>query len=152
MRSVVNSWVARSAQVPGAEAMRRVFAYHEIIRSPETASDVFDPTRCDVIYEGRYSSDFYSWVSPHGRTTSIALGTTRKGFWSRQATGALRKSLGLARAETIRCEGAPLPLQPLERRDNGRDLLLAGDAAGVVAPSSGKGISCAMTGGRLAAV
>jgi len=146
-----NSQVAKAAAVPGAEAMRRVFAYHEIVRSPSEANEVFDPTRCDVIYEGRYSPDFYSWVFPHGATTSIGLGTAEKGFSLRRATGELRRSLGLDTAETIRCEGAPIPLQPLKRWDNGRDVLLAGDAAGVVAPSSGEGIFYAMTGGRLAA-
>ncbi len=34
--------------------------------------------------------------------------------------------------------------------DNRRYVLLAGDAAGVVAPASGEGISCAMVGGRFA--
>ena len=52
---------------------------------------------------------------------------------------------------TIREEGAPIPLKPLPRWDNGKDVILAGDAAGVVAPSSGEGIFYAMTGGRLAA-
>ena len=51
----------------------------------------------------------------------------------------------------FRSEGAPLPLKPLKRWDNGRDVLLAGDAAGVVAPASGEGIYYAMLGGRLAA-
>ena len=53
--------------------------------------------------------------------------------------------------ETVRREGAPIPLRPLKRWDNGRDIVLAGDAAGVVAPASGEGIYYAMTGGRLAA-
>jgi geranylgeranyl reductase len=39
----------------------------------------------------------------------------------------------------------------LARWDNGRDVVLAGDAAGVVAPASGEGIFYAMTGGREAA-
>jgi geranylgeranyl reductase len=42
-------------------------------------------------------------------------------------------------------------MKPLGRWDNGRDVVLAGDAAGVVAPASGEGIYYAMTGGRLAA-
>jgi geranylgeranyl reductase len=42
-------------------------------------------------------------------------------------------------------------LRPLKRWDDGRNVLLAGDAAGVVAPASGEGIYYAMTGGRLAA-
>jgi geranylgeranyl reductase len=51
----------------------------------------------------------------------------------------------------VRTEGAPIPLKPLKRWDNGRDVLLAGDAAGVVAPSSGEGIYYAMVCGREAA-
>jgi geranylgeranyl reductase len=42
-------------------------------------------------------------------------------------------------------------MKPLKRWDNGRDVLLAGDAAGVVAPASGEGIYYAMIGGRFAA-
>jgi geranylgeranyl reductase len=42
-------------------------------------------------------------------------------------------------------------LKPLKRWDNGRDVVLAGDAAGVVAPASGEGIYYAMVGGRYAA-
>jgi geranylgeranyl reductase len=53
--------------------------------------------------------------------------------------------------ETIRKEGAPIPLKPLDKWDNGKDVILAGDAAGVVAPSSGEGIYYAMVGGRVAA-
>ena len=57
----------------------------------------------------------------------------------------------MAASKTIRKEGAPIPLKPLKRWDNGRDVVLAGDAAGVVAPASGEGIYYAMLGGRLAA-
>lgn len=143
-----NSAVAKQA-IPGAERARHVFAYHEIVRSP--ASGNFDGARCDVIYRGSISPDFYGWVFPHGATTSIGTGTAQKGFAIRPAVAELRRSLGLDSAETIRREGAPIPMHPLRRWDNGRDVLLAGDAAGVVAPASGEGIYYAMTGGRLAA-
>jgi geranylgeranyl reductase len=63
----------------------------------------------------------------------------------------MRGEAGLAECETIRSEGAPIPLKPLKRWDNGRDVLVCGDAAGVVAPASGEGIYYAMTCGRLAA-
>jgi geranylgeranyl reductase len=63
----------------------------------------------------------------------------------------LRKATGLDAARTLRHEGAPIPMKPAKRWDNGRDVLLAGDAAGVVAPASGEGIYYAMLGGRLAA-
>jgi len=143
-----NSAVARQC-VPGAEKMRFVFAYHEIVRSPVDAG--FDPGRCDIYYRGALSPDFYSWIFPHGDTTSIGTGSAQKGFSLRRAVGALRDVTGLADAETLRREGAPIPLKPLRRWDNGRDVLLAGDAAGVVAPASGEGLYYAMVGGRLAA-
>lgn len=142
------SGVARAAGIKGADRMRYVFAYHEIVRSPTRAS--FDPARCEVHYNGRVSPDFYGWVFPHGPTTSIGLGSAHKGFRLREATSELRKASGLAGAETIRREGAPIPLKPLRRWDDGQSVLLAGDAAGVVAPASGEGIYYAMLGGQLA--
>jgi geranylgeranyl reductase len=144
------SAVARQT-VPGAERMPCVFAYHEIVRSPTNGRAEFDAQRCDVYYRGELSPDFYSWVFPHGETTSIGTGSAHKGFALREAVGALRAVAGLDEVETIRREGAPIPLQPLKRWDNGRDVVLAGDAAGVVAPASGEGIYYAMLGGRLAA-
>jgi len=144
------SAVARQC-IPGADSIRYVFAYHEIIRSPAPDHASFSPTRCDVVYRGELSPDFYSWVFPHGPTTSIGTGSACKGFSLRGSVGELRDRLGFAGAETIRREGAPIPMEPLKRWDNGRDIVLAGDAAGVVAPASGEGIYYAMVGGRVAA-
>jgi geranylgeranyl reductase len=42
-------------------------------------------------------------------------------------------------------------MKPLPRWDNGRDVVLVGDAAGVVAPASGEGIYYAMASARMAA-
>ena len=146
-----NSAVARAC-IAGAEATPYVFAYHEIVRSPQDAdSKAFDGRRCDVYYRGAISPDFYGWVFPHGATTSVGAGTARKGFSVRRAVDDLRAVAGLDAADTIRREGAPIPLKPLRRWDNGRDVVLAGDAAGIVAPASGEGIYYAMCGGRLAA-
>lgn len=144
------SAVARQC-VRGAERMPYVFAYHEIVRSPSGAGAQFDGSRCDVFYQGSLSPDFYAWIFPHGDVTSIGTGTAQKGFSMRDSVAALRAATGLDTAETIRREGAPIPLRPLARWDNGEDVVLAGDAAGVVAPASGEGIFYAMTGGRLAA-
>ena len=154
-RSVVGADGARSAvarqTIDGAERMRYVFAYHEIVRSPPQGRHGFDGSRCDVVYRGEFSPDFYAWIFPHGQTTSVGTGSARKGFSLRGAVGSLRRGTGLGEAETLRREGAPIPLKPLPRWDNGRDVVLAGDAAGVVAPASGEGIYYAMLGGRLAA-
>jgi geranylgeranyl reductase len=146
-----NSQVARQC-LPESEKVPCVSAYHEIVASPSTSAGAdFDPQRCDVWYQGRLSPDFYAWVFPHGDKTSIGVGTAQKGFSLRGAVSDLRQSIGLEDAETVRCEGAPIPLRPRKRWDDGRNVLLAGDAAGVVAPASGEGIYYAMTGGRLAA-
>jgi geranylgeranyl reductase len=144
------SEVARQC-MPRAERVPFVYAYHEIVLSPPAGSPEFEATRCDVHYCGKISPDFYGWVFPHGETTSVGVGTAEKGFSLRHATAELRAVTGLTDAATIRREGAPIPMRPLKRWDNGRDVVLAGDAAGVVAPASGEGIYYAMTGGRLAA-
>jgi geranylgeranyl diphosphate/geranylgeranyl-bacteriochlorophyllide a reductase len=144
------SAVARQC-IPGAGSIRYVFAYHEIVRSPAEGFNSFDGKRCDVIYRGKLSPDFYSWIFPHGATTSIGTGSACKGFSLRGSVGELRQTLGLSQAATLRREGAPIPLAPLKRWDNGRDVVLAGDAAGVVAPASGEGIYYAMSSGRIVA-
>jgi geranylgeranyl reductase len=143
------SKVARDT-VRGSDKMPFVFAYHEIIKSPENGAAEFGKDRCDVYYNGKLSPDFYAWVFPHGATTSVGTGSANKGFSLKGSVAELRRQAGLD-GETIRREGAPIPLKPLKRWDNGRDVVLAGDAAGVVAPASGEGIYYAMLGGRLAA-
>jgi geranylgeranyl reductase len=127
-----------------------VFAYHEIVVSPEPGP-LFDPSRCDVIYDGAVSPDFYGWVFPHGQHTSVGVGSARKGFDLKRATALLRERHGLTKASLVRAEGAPLPLKPLKRWHRDEGIILAGDAAGVVAPSSGEGIYYAMLCGQLVA-
>ncbi len=141
--------LARAA-MPGSKRPPFVFAYHEIVRAPAQAGAQYDSRRCDVIYQGRVSPDFYGWVFPHGETASIGTGSAHKGFSLKDAVARLRSDTGLEGAETIRREGAPIPMKPLKKWDNGRDVILAGDAAGVVAPASGEGIYYAMLCGRLA--
>lgn len=142
----------RRLTFPKGQKPPYVFAYHEIVESPVgPGSDAFEPDRCDVIYDGRISPDFYGWVFPHGEHTSVGCGSAHKGHNLRQATAELRREAGLADARVIRREGAPLPLKPMRRWDNGSNVLLTGDAAGTVAPSSGEGIFYAMLCGQLAA-
>ena len=151
-----NSRVAKQC-IEGWDKGKFVFAYHEIIESTEQTRQRFTHkngtvgARCDVFYNGTVSPDFYGWVFPHGDTMSVGTGSADKGFSLRNATAHLRQVTGLAGAKTIRREGAPIPLKPLPRWDNGMDIVLAGDAAGVVAPASGEGIYYAMLGGRLSA-
>lgn len=154
-RCVIGADGARSkvAQqcIPGGGKVKCVFAYHEVVAVPDEVTEDYDPTRCDVYYQGHLSPDFYAWIFPHGKTASIGLGSANKGFPLRETTRLMREQTGLTGWQTLRKEGAPIPLKPLKRWDNGRNVLVAGDAAGVVAPSSGEGIFYAMTAGRMAA-
>lgn len=154
-RCVVGADGARSAvgrqEIRGAERVPCVFAYHEILRAPQGEAPRYGATRCDVYYQGKLSPDFYAWIFPHGDTVSVGTGSAQKGFSLRGSVAELRGATGLDQVETIRREGAPIPLKPLRRWDNGRDVILAGDAAGVVAPASGEGIYYAMLCGRLVA-
>jgi geranylgeranyl reductase len=144
------SEVARQA-LPG-QRTRHVFAYHEIVASPQAGDGVdFVADQCDVIYEGALSPDFYAWVFPHGAQTSIGVGSAHKGFALREAVAALRARTRLDNCATVRGEGAPIPLKPLRRWDNRRNVLVIGDAAGVVAPASGEGIYYAMASARMGA-
>jgi len=134
--------------VPGADKIPHVFAYHEIVKAPPAGTPGFEPHRCSVYYQGEMSPDFYGWVFPHGDKVSVGTGSAVKGFSLRQACTRMRDLSGMDGCETVRTEGAPLPLKPMKRWDNGRDVILAGDAAGVVAPSSGEGIYYAMVSGQ----
>jgi geranylgeranyl reductase len=145
-----HSGVARQC-LPDVAQVPFVAAYHEIVRAPSAGAEDYDGRRCDVYYQGRLSPDFYGWVFPHGDTLSVGVGSAQKGFSLRGAVTGLRRASGLDGLETVRREGAPIPLRPLARWDNGRDVVVVGDAAGVVAPASGEGIYYAMASGRLAA-
>jgi len=143
------SEIARQ-HIEGADKTKYVFAYHEIVRAP-VQDPSHDPERCDVYYQGPISPDFYGWVFPHGDTMSVGTGSADKGFSLRGSVDKLREIAGLSGVETLRREGAPIPLKPLPRWENGRDIVLTGDAAGVVAPASGEGIYYAMACGRMVA-
>ena len=106
------SQVARQEINPKGPAY--VFAYHEIVRVPTAEQNrSFDGSRCDVVYDGVISPDFYGWVFPHGATASIGSGSAKKGFSLRGSVATLRAQSGLAGAETLRREGAPIPMKPL---------------------------------------
>jgi geranylgeranyl reductase len=144
-----NSAVARVA-LPKVKCAKFVFAYHEIVAAPAVETGAYQANRCDIYYDGSMSPDFYSWVFPHGKTMSIGTGSANKGFSLKGAITELRRRTGLDACATIRKEGAPIPLKPMKTWDNGRDVLLVGDACGVVAPSSGEGIYYAMACARFA--
>ncbi|MEM9840605.1 MAG: geranylgeranyl reductase family protein, partial [Pseudomonadota bacterium] len=78
-RTVIGADGARSKvglqEIGDDEHMECVFAYHEIIKSPEPGTNPgFESNRCDIYYQGRLSPDFYAWIFPHGETTSVGVG------------------------------------------------------------------------------
>ncbi len=152
-RAVIGADGARSGVgkqcIKNADRVPCVFAYHEIVEVPEDYVADYNAIQCDVYYQGHLSPDFYAWVFPHGKTASIGLGSADKGFPLRETTRLMREQTGFSDWKTIRKEGAPIPLKPLKKWDNGRNVVLSGDAAGVVAPSSGEGIYYAMSAGRM---
>ena len=114
--------VAKS-EIPDSDKIPYVIAYHEIIEAPEITGK-YDPKRCDVIYDGTISPDFYGWVFPHGKSASDGMGTGHHGFDLKTATSELRSRAGLDKCKTIRKEGAPIPLKPLKRWDISGYLLI----------------------------
>ncbi|MEL6947841.1 MAG: geranylgeranyl reductase family protein, partial [Pseudomonadota bacterium] len=108
--------------LPNVKPVPFVFAYHEIVAIDEADNDndFYSATRCDVYYQGKLSPDFYAWVFPHGNTASIGVGSAQKGFSLRTAVANLRGATGLHEVHTIRHEGAPIPMKPMKRWDNGR--------------------------------
>ena len=94
---------------------------------------------CQVFYQGRISPDFYGWVFPHGATTASAWARRSRVHDLKESnTAAARRRAVCWNARRCARRGPPWPLKPLKRWDDGRNVLLAGDAAGVVAPASGE--------------
>ena len=143
------SAVGKQAGVPGADRVKHVFAYHEIVRTPAAGGPAAGALR--HLLPGRALARLLRLDLPARRDDEHRHGLGPQGVL---APGRRRRPCGRRpaspTAETIRREGAPIPLKPLRRWDNGRDVVLAGDAAGVVAPASGEGIYYAMLAGRLA--
>ena len=134
--------------IPGDQPLHQVAAHQEILETPEGYDD---SPHSEVHYGSDISPDFYGWVFPHGKTISVGAGSAQRGFPLRNAVAKLRERAGLADAKVLRREGAPIPLRQLDSWDNGRNVIVVGDAAGIVAPSSGEGIYYAMVSGKLAA-
>ena len=141
----------RAQDVQGADKVPYVFAYHEIIAAPSAGVGDYAAALRRLL-PGQAVAGLLCLGLPAWQDHERRHGLRRtRASRCKAAVAELREAAGLRRAQTIRREGAPIPLKPLKRWDNGRDVVLAGDAAGVVAPASGEGIYYAMLGGRLAA-
>ena len=139
-----------------AEPARRrrlpyVFAYHEIVRSPTAANPISTarvatsttaaPFR-RISTAGCFRMATPSASAPARPTRGSRCATPSARLRDAAGLGAARPSAAKARrSRCIRCRDGTTATASL----------LAGDAAGVVAPASGEGIYYAMIGGRLAA-
>jgi hypothetical protein len=150
---VIGADGARSAVAqPGrarAEKVAYVFAYHEIMRRP-TAAGRLRPHALRRVSTAAAVARLLRLGVPARRDAEHRHRQRRQGLLAARRGGHAAPTPA-CRRRTLRREGAPMPMKPLKRWDNGRDVVLAGDAAGVVAPASGEGIYYAMAGGRLAA-
>lgn len=135
-------WTAALDTVPALEA--------EVEVPPHVLDRFADRARFDL----GVPPGGYAWVFPKAAHLSVGVGVFARGAARRRLRDELHRYLaahGLERARVASLRGAPIPARP--RRGGvwrGR-VLLAGDAAGLVDPLTGEGISPAVRSGRLAA-
>ena len=63
----------------------------------------------DLRHKRLHLQKIYAWVFPHGNHCSIGVGSEKKDFSAPDAVRQLRRDVKLDGAETVRCEGAPIP-------------------------------------------
>lgn len=94
-------------------------------------------------------TDFYSWIIP--KDHSVTIGSALHPYNAREKFEILKKKIG----EKLNINGqgildSALLLRPNSLRDiylGDKNIILAGEAAGLISPSSGEGISFAMESG-----
>jgi len=102
----------------------------------------------DRIYGG------YGWLFPKGDMANVGLGMKKRGDRN-EIGGGLKELLSLLAAQgkivgdPLRVTAGHIPAEP-RRTITGRNIMLAGDAAGHTHPITGAGIAQAVTGGRMA--
>lgn len=155
--------VFRSRFVVGADgavsmvARKAGFEGHGcLVPALETEVGVDPPLFCK--FESSVRFDFgivpkgYGWVFPKKTHLSIGVGRMRRGrAHLEKILDEYFQYLGIPKPPGLRRRGFVVPIMP--RRDVfvKRHALLVGDAAGLVDPVTGEGISAAIVSGRLAA-
>lgn len=145
--------------IVGADGPKSRIANSLRMRRPNTniefASCMFHLVKGDFhsnvkeMYFGKRFSGGYGWVFPKGDSANIGLGT----LWNtKQSLRSILKKflidLGFSSNDIIYTRGGLIPMSgPLPTFVN-RNILLVGDAAGMVFPSNGGGIITAMIAGR----
>lgn len=141
-----------TAKLLGLPRLPRCVAIQERIRLPAEKMAAWEDTAS--LYLGRdVSPDLYSWVFPKADHVAVGIGTGPK--YSTQARALLnnlktRLAAELAGGEVLLEEAHALPMTPHKHMAFER-VMLIGDAAGLVANTSGEGIYWAMKSGAMAA-
>jgi geranylgeranyl reductase len=143
------SAVAKSV---GRPAVRYASAIQERLELPAEAMEYYE-NRAELYLGDDISPDFYGWVFP--KSDHVAVGTGCRPEHANASYAFLegvkaRAGSKLRGAKRILLEGHPLPMKRNKKLVFGRTLLV-GDAAGMVAHTSGEGIYFSMAAGRLAA-
>jgi digeranylgeranylglycerophospholipid reductase len=105
------------------------------------------------VYLGRdVAPGWFAWLIPVDRThVRVGVGTTQPGQKLRRLLSTLLSTREELRgARVLRVQGGLIPLKP-SRRLYSDNVLLVGDAAGQVKPTSGGGLHLLMVGARLCA-
>ena len=143
------SMVARSV---GRPAVRYASAIQERLELPADAMAYYE-NRAELYLGDDISPDFYGWVFP--KSDHVAVGTGCRPEHANASYAFLegvkaRAGDKLRGAKRILLEGHPLPMKRNKKLVYGNTLLV-GDAAGLVAHTSGEGIYFSMASARLAA-
>jgi geranylgeranyl reductase len=143
------SAVAKSC---GRPAVKHASAIQERLMLPDDAMEYYQST-AELYLGDDVSPDFYGWIFP--KSDHVAVGTGCRPEHANQSYAFLegvkaRAGDKLRGSKRILLEGHPLPMERYKKFVYGRTLLV-GDAAGMVAHTSGEGIYFAMAAGRMAA-
>lgn len=143
------SAVAKSC---GRPAIKHASAIQERLTLPADAMAYYE-NRAELYLGDDVSPDFYGWIFPKG--DHVAVGTGCRPEHANRSYAFLegvkrRAGAKLAGSSRILLEGHPLPMERQRKLVYGRTLLV-GDAAGMVAHTSGEGIYFSMAAGRMAA-
>ena len=144
-----NSTVAKSVGRPVA---RYASAIQERLELPPDAMEYYE-NRAELYLGDDISPDFYGWIFP--KSDHVAVGTGCRPEHANASYAFLegvkaRAGSKLRGARRILLEGHPLPMKRNKKLVYGHTLLV-GDAAGLVAHTSGEGIYFSMASGRMAA-
>ena len=143
------SLVAKSV---GRPAVRYASAIQERLELPADAMEYYE-NRAELYLGDDISPDFYGWIFP--KSDHVAVGTGCRPEHANASYAFLegvkaRAGDKLRGARRILLEGHPLPMTRNKKLVYGKTLLV-GDAAGLVAHTSGEGIYFSMASARLAA-